>query len=59
MIKKIIAAVAGLALAAPVNAASWNDIETLVELVKGTGTLSSTLPRKGHKVSITSTMKKD
>ena len=38
MIKKIIAAVAGLALAAPVNAASWNDIETLVELVKGTGT---------------------
>ena len=38
MIKKIIAAIAGLALAAPVNAASWNDIETLVELVKGTGT---------------------
>ena len=38
MIKKIIAAIAGLAIAAPVNAASWNDIETLVDLVKGTGT---------------------
>ena len=38
MFKKILAAFAGLALAAPVSAASWNDVEALVELVKGTGT---------------------
>ena len=38
MFKKILTAIAGVAIAAPVNAASWNDIDTLVELVRGTGT---------------------
>ena len=38
MIKKILAAVAGLAVAMPVQAASRSDFETLVGLVEGTGT---------------------
>lgn len=41
MFKQIIAAVAGLAITMPASATSWADVETLVNLVKGTGTTVS------------------
>ena len=38
MLKQIFALVAGLAFAAPVSAASWNDINRLKDLISNTGT---------------------
>ena len=38
MIKQIFAVLAGFAIAAPVNATSWTDVNTLTDLVKQTGT---------------------
>ena len=38
MIKRIFTVLAGLAIAAPVNATSWTDVNTLTDLVKQTGT---------------------
>lgn len=44
MINKIFAALAGLAIAMPASATSWSDVNTLVELVKGTGTTVEAIP---------------
>ena len=41
MLKRIATALAGLAFALPANATSWNDINTLGELVSNTGTTIS------------------
>ena len=38
MIKRIFTVLAGLAIASPVNATSWTDVNTLTDLVKLTGT---------------------
>lgn len=43
MIKQIIAAIAGLAIATPAMATSWTDVNQMVELVKGTGTTVSAI----------------
>ena len=51
MFKSICAAVAALSLAsAPVLASSWKDVETLTELIKGTGTTITTKECKDGRV---------